>query len=60
MHNITAMVQVLTENLSRIELYQNLQNNPDLQTELLRIFNDVTSFCVKALVFFQRRTFGMS
>ncbi|PTB75636.1 hypothetical protein M440DRAFT_1357020 [Trichoderma longibrachiatum ATCC 18648] len=56
-HNITAMVQVLTENLSRIELYQNLQNNPDLQTELLRIFNDVTSFCVKALVFFQRRTF---
>ncbi|KAL7819460.1 hypothetical protein V8C44DRAFT_138759 [Trichoderma aethiopicum] len=55
-HNITAMVQVLTENLSRIELYQNLQNDPDMQTELLRIFNDVTSFCVKALVFFQSRT----
>ncbi|OTA02464.1 hypothetical protein A9Z42_0028360 [Trichoderma parareesei] len=54
--SITAMVQVLTENLSRIELYQNLQNDPDMQTELLRIFNDVTSLCVKALVFFQRRT----
>ncbi|KAL6867051.1 hypothetical protein J3F83DRAFT_739828 [Trichoderma novae-zelandiae] len=55
-HSITAMVQVLTENLARLELYQNLQNDPSMQTELLRIFNDVTSFCVKALVFFQRRT----
>ncbi|ETR97322.1 hypothetical protein M419DRAFT_12821 [Trichoderma reesei RUT C-30] len=54
--SITAMVQVLTENLSRIELYQNLRNDPDMQRELLRIFNDVTSLCVKALAFFQRRT----
>jgi hypothetical protein len=53
------MVQVLTENLSRIELYQNLRNDPDMQRELLRIFNDVTSLCVKALAFFQRRTLGM-
>ncbi|KAL7943569.1 hypothetical protein V8C42DRAFT_110893 [Trichoderma barbatum] len=55
-HHITAMVEVLAENLSRIELYQNLQRDPNMQTELLHIFNDVTSFCVEALTFFQRRT----
>ncbi|UKZ51240.1 hypothetical protein TrVGV298_004998 [Trichoderma virens] len=50
------MVEILTENLSRIELYQNLQRDPNMQTELLHIFNDVVGFCVEALVFFQRRT----
>ncbi|KAL7911358.1 hypothetical protein GGI35DRAFT_492655 [Trichoderma velutinum] len=50
------MVDVLTENLSRMELYQNLQRDPNMQTELLQIFNDVASFCVESLAFFQRRT----
>lgn len=53
------MVEVLTENLSRMELYQNLQRDPNMQTELLRIFNDVAGFCVESLAFFQRRTPSM-
>ncbi|KKP03085.1 hypothetical protein THAR02_04801 [Trichoderma harzianum] len=40
-YHITAMVEILTENLSRMELYQNLQRDPNMQTELLQIFNDV-------------------
>ncbi|PTB59161.1 hypothetical protein M431DRAFT_527725 [Trichoderma harzianum CBS 226.95] len=55
-HHIIAMVEVLTENMSRMELYQNLQRDPNMQTELLQIFNDVAGFCVESLAFFQRRT----
>ncbi|TFA98234.1 hypothetical protein CCMA1212_010031 [Trichoderma ghanense] len=37
-----AMVQVLEENLPRIELNQNLQYDLNMQTKTLHIFNDVT------------------
>lgn len=51
------MLEILVENLPRIALYPNLKE-PHMQTELLLIFNDVTDFCVKALIFFKRSTLG--
>lgn len=51
------MVEILAENLPRIALYPNLKE-PHMQTELLFVFNDITRFCVKALIFFKRSTLG--
>lgn len=55
---ITTMIQTITDNLPRFELYKKLQADPSLQAALLNIFSDIVEFCVVAYKHFSRGSLG--
>lgn len=46
---IENMIQLMFDNLPRLEIYQSLNDEPVLKTALLNIFSDVVDFCVRIL-----------
>lgn len=52
------MIQTITDNLPRFELYKKLQADPSLQVALLNIFSDIVEFCVVAYKHFSRGSLG--
>ncbi len=57
---VSNLLESITENLPRLEVYEKLQSDNILQVALLNIYTDVVDFSVRAFQFFQQRTLGMS
>ncbi|CAI6340820.1 unnamed protein product [Periconia digitata] len=53
---IFSLVQILSDNLPRLELYERLHDNPQFQMCLVDMFADVLEFSVVAYRFLNRRT----
>ncbi|KAH8762769.1 hypothetical protein F5882DRAFT_415593 [Hyaloscypha sp. PMI_1271] len=51
---ILNLIEVISENHPRFEVYGKLPPNPILQTALLNIFTDIVEFSVRAFRFFRR------
>jgi hypothetical protein len=55
---ILRLIETISENLPRFDIYERLQSDHVLQIALLNIFTDVVEFSVLALKYFGRGTFG--
>ena len=53
------LIEVISENHPRFEIYGKLPPDPILQVALLNIFTDVVEFCVRAIWFFKRNALGL-
>ncbi|CAH0044725.1 unnamed protein product [Clonostachys solani] len=53
---ITAMIEIITESLPRLDLYKKLQSDKGLQIALLNIFTDIVEFCAATYKYFKHRT----
>lgn len=53
------LIEVISENHPRFEIYGKLPPDPVLQIALLNIFTDVVEFSVLALQFFRRSALGL-
>ncbi|KAF2261856.1 hypothetical protein CC78DRAFT_535313 [Lojkania enalia] len=51
---ILGVVEMMSENLPRLEIYAKLRLHPVLQIAMLNVFTDVIEFSIKAYKFFQR------
>ena len=49
------MIEIISGNLPRLEIYLNPQPDPSLDASLLNIFTDVVEFSVQALRYFRMR-----
>ncbi|PMD64205.1 uncharacterized protein K444DRAFT_506864, partial [Hyaloscypha bicolor E] len=56
---ILNLIEVISENHPRFEVYGKLPPSPILQTALLNIFTDVVEFSVRAFRFFRRSALGL-
>lgn len=56
---ILSLVQVLSGNLPRLELYERLHDDPQFKLSLVEVFSDVLEFAVAAYRFINRRTHGI-
>jgi hypothetical protein len=52
------MIEALSRNLPRLELYQQFQEHPLLQNALLNIFTAIVLFSLEVKRFYARRTLG--
>jgi hypothetical protein len=52
------LIQITSEYLPRLEIYERLQSDPILQTALLNVFTDIVEFSVKAYHYFGRGPLG--
>jgi hypothetical protein len=53
------LIEVISENHPRFEIYGKLPPDPILQIALLNIFTDVAEFSVRAIRFFKRNALGL-
>lgn len=53
------LIEVISENHPRFEIYGKLPPDPVLQITLLNIFTDVVEFSVRAFRFFRRSALGL-
>ena len=52
------MIETISENFPRPEIYLKLQPDPSLEVSLLNVFTDVVEFSVQALQYFGYRSTG--
>ena len=55
---ILRLVQTISENMPRFNVYEELLPDPALDVALLQIFTDVVEFSVLSLRYFERRRLG--
>lgn len=54
------MIETISDNLPRIEIYLRLRPDPHLDVSLLNVFTDVVEFSVKAFQYFGLSSIGVS
>jgi hypothetical protein len=50
-----AVIQAISDNLPRLDIYEQLHDDPQFQIALVNIFTDVVEFAVKAYQYFRHR-----
>ena len=60
MEQILHIIETISDNLPRFEIYEKLNSDPALQIALLNIFTDVVEFTVRILQHLKRGTLGKS